>query len=171
MATNEINTVGTINAKFLDGYWVQLPSSQCLTRAEILGSNVFNVINNYGDSECPMLDDIVKKDVNTTDYYISTNTRGLYWQGTDTTTKQIIVTSSKRYFTNGVLTNTEPIDWDYTIDGDEYRFVFNRVGNILRVNPISRNPSASAWNVGITFSTVPAGDHVIVGLSQDKIII
>lgn len=171
MATNEINTVGTINAKFPGEYWIQLPSSQCLTRAEILGSNVFNVINNYGDSECPMLDDIVKKDVNTTDYYISTNTRGLYWQGSDTTTKQIIITATKRYFTNGVLTRTEPIDWDYDVDGDEYRFVFNRAGNILNVSPISINPSNSPWNAGITFSTVPAGDHVIVGLSQDKITI
>ncbi|WP_459188667.1 hypothetical protein ACGE0T_00760 [Parabacteroides sp. APC149_11_2_Y6] len=170
MASNEIASVKMLHDKFGSGYWYQWDEAYCVMNNEI-PKNVFDVIGNYGDTECVKIDDIIKKEVNTTDYYISTNTRGLYWQGTDTTTKQIIVTSSKRYFTNGVLTKTEPIDWDYTIDGDEYRFVFNRVGNILRVNPISRNPSASAWNVGITFSTVPAGDHVIVGLSQDKIII
>ncbi|CAK7060821.1 MAG: hypothetical protein PARBA_02254 [Parabacteroides sp.] len=170
MASNEIASVKMLHDKFGFGYWYQWDEAYCVMNNEI-PKDVFDVIGNYGDTECVKIDDIVKKEVKTTDYYISTNTRGLYWQGTDTTTKQIIVTSSKRYFTNGVLTNTEPIDWDYTIDGDEYRFVFNRVGNILRVNPISRNPSASAWNVGITFSTVPAGDHVIVGLSQDKIII
>ena len=64
MASNEINTVGAIQDKF-GGYWVEWSRSQCLTKAEILGSNVFTVNGNYGDTECPRMDDIAKK-VNST---------------------------------------------------------------------------------------------------------
>lgn len=64
MASNEINTVGAIQDKF-GGYWVEWSRSQCLTKAEILGSNVFTVNGNYGDTECPRMDDIAKKVNNT----------------------------------------------------------------------------------------------------------
>lgn len=56
---NEINTVGAIQDKF-GGYWVEWPRSQCLTKAEILASNVFIVNGSYGDTECPRMDDIAK---------------------------------------------------------------------------------------------------------------
>lgn len=54
---NEINTVGAIQDKF-GSYWVELPRSQCLTKLEILGSNVFTVNGDYGNTECPRMDDI-----------------------------------------------------------------------------------------------------------------
>lgn len=58
--SNEINTVGAINAKFPGGWWVQLPSSQCLTYNEIVGSGYFKVNSSYGNTECPRMDDIVR---------------------------------------------------------------------------------------------------------------
>lgn len=58
--SNEINTVGAIQDKF-GGYWVEWPRAQCMTKAEIVGSGVFNVNGSYGDTECPKMDDIAKK--------------------------------------------------------------------------------------------------------------
>lgn len=62
--SNYINTVGAIQDKF-GGYWVELSPAQCLTKAEIVGSGVFNVNGSYGDTECPRMDDVAKKENNT----------------------------------------------------------------------------------------------------------
>lgn len=54
--STEINTRGMIRAKISP-----FPSgndNECMTKAEIIGSNVAIVNGSYGDNECPVLDDV-----------------------------------------------------------------------------------------------------------------
>lgn len=65
---NEINTVGDIQDRF-GNYWSGYHVSQCLTKAEILTNSDFRVNGDYGNNECPKIDDIVKKLNNTIKFY------------------------------------------------------------------------------------------------------
>lgn len=150
---NEINTVGAIQDKF-GSYFNGYPREQALTKNEIVG-DVFTVVGNYGDTECPVLDDIVKKNVVTNRWEFYTSVGTLQWSiNGDINEKSTLVTCNYLTLTNGVVTNSEKRSWSIKSYTNVGSWNVRKVGDYLYCSPRMIDAPQSTVTLQIDGTTV-----------------
>lgn len=129
----EINTRGMLRAK-IAGFPTG-NDAECMTKAEILATGKANVIGNYSDNECPMINDVVGYvTTNRWEFYTAVGT--LTWNiNGDINEKSTLVTCNYQTLTNGVVTNSEKRNWSIKSYTNQGSWNVRKVGDYLYCGP------------------------------------
>lgn len=154
MASNEIATVKMLHDKFGSVYWYQWDDTYCVMNNEI-PKDVFNVIGDYGDTECVKIDDIVKKDVVTNRWEFYTSVGTLQWSiNGDINEKSTLVTCNYQTITNGVVTSSEKRSWSIKSYTNQGSWNVRKVGDYLYCSPRMIDAPQSTVTLQIDGTTV-----------------
>lgn len=114
--SNEINTVASVRARLGSEFYPEWDQNYCLPKNEV-NTNYFVVSGNYGDNECPKLDDISKREVITYEYYWSVLPTSLNFPGAGAT-YTLAIDSHKTKYINGVSTGeVTPVGYTTSVSG------------------------------------------------------
>lgn len=157
--SNEINTVASVRAKCGSEFYPEWNQNYCLPKNEV-NTNYFVVSGNYGDTECPKLDDISKRNVTTYKYFISVSPNSVAWEYNNGL-KQITVNVNSRVETylNNVYQSTEYVGFNTSMPSDGLFKIVTQTSNSITLSCFDwLNPDGETYITQLTVTNARNAD-------------